>query len=1188
MIGHSSENERLALHLLLDIQAVARNRARIEAALRDIDGASEKEGREKLFNLYQALPQVRVLAATYAVPPDEIRRATQDTGLTEEERKEFSDLSQRLVELRSARERLKEVLPDIFKAQVLPRTALNLVLELKRTDGSEFIARFSGEGIAKERSFDIDETILRDSELITKASEKGGRLAEHTAENLGRSLADRLLGEDAILAIRQAIHEGRRVRIFLPPSTTSVLPIPWESLLRSPGLSPLLPHVALVRGTTLRKSLALKLPSPPPLRILLIISSPLDLGSEREIQVEREREIIMAPLRPLIAQGRVWLKVVDVASRTQIRTAVMEGFHIVHFIGHGQEGGLWIEDEAGRGCSIPASDFAALFTEGRPLMVWLTACRSAVGPRDDPYGSVAEALTKIGIPEVVAMPYSLTYKAGRTLGKAFYEALTLGRGLEESLESARNAVFQDDARHTQADWTIPALFSEAESEPSLEWQESPPLPQRHDWLGGLNRLDRGFVGRRREIRQIKAVLTAGEKRVLVIQGLPGIGKSVLASRVIEDVSSEFSGVFPRTVVRDQNGRSDLNFVGFLRELDYFFRRHSVSTLSEAVAHEEWPLKLKLQLLLEALQARRFLVVLDSAEELLDSSLRFEDPDFEEMFREILAAAPLSQFLFTTQKGPVFRDIERHSSKLEFIPLPELHRHEALELVRLREEFPKLNHTDLQVLLERAQGIPLALVYYLALAREPDRLREALATPSEKAPDSAAQAIRALLKQFPDNLRRAAGRAALFRRAMDRDALKAAGLTPSEIDALKEWSLLLHLSDADFYVMHPHVRLMLAGTLSEEQRKQTHAAIGVYLEGFLRKFSAEHEKTEKEPAQAPEWLARAMHLMPSGSTVDILLEAHYHLRCAGDKEGAATLLEGMAQHLSLTGRLHELDQLIQEMPEQLLARKAWLRVWQARIWNTWGRGDEALQLLNSIQLEPQAVVEAKTAATFDIAEIALKHGDYEAAEESYRQLLAAYPENDKVSSVAYHSFGIIHQHRGDYDNALEWYQKSLALKERLGNLHGIATSYHQIGIIHQHRGDYDNALEWYQKSLALKERLGNLEGIAGSYHQIGMIHQDRGDYDNALEWSQKSLALMERLGNLHGIAAAYCHIGMIHAKKKEFKAAIHATHTAALILDRIGSPDLDKAKAVMAAIIKEIGEEEFRRHLSEILTEAQKK
>src|SRR6202049_1577880 len=50
---------------------------------------------------------------------------------------------------------------------------------------------------------------------------------------------------------------------------------------------------------------------------------------------------------------------------------------------------------------------------------------------------------------------------------------------------------------------------------------------------------------------------------------------------------------------------------------------------------------------------------------------------------------------------------------------------------------------------------------------------------------------------------------------------------------------------------------------------------------------------------------------------------------------------------------------------------------------------------------------------------------------------------------------------------------------------------------QARGDYDQALSWYQQSIDIIEELGNRAGMLSSYHQLGNVLYLRGDYDQAL-------------------------------------------------------------------------------------------
>jgi hypothetical protein len=62
------------------------------------------------------------------------------------------------------------------------------------------------------------------------------------------------------------------------------------------------------------------------------------------------------------------------------------------------------------------------------------------------------------------------------------------------------------------------------------------------------------------------------------------------------------------------------------------------------------------------------------------------------------------------------------------------------------------------------------------------------------------------------------------------------------------------------------------------------------------------------------------------------------------------------------------------------------------------------------------------------------------------------------------------------------------------------------MIAERRGDYDKALEWYRRSLTLREELGDRAGMARSYGQIGMLFTTRGMPDAAVSWNLRSLLI----------------------------------------------------------------------------------
>jgi len=102
-------------------------------------------------------------------------------------------------------------------------------------------------------------------------------------------------------------------------------------------------------------------------------------------------------------------------------------------------------------------------------------------------------------------------------------------------------------------------------------------------------------------------------------------------------------------------------------------------------------------------------------------------------------------------------------------------------------------------------------------------------------------------------------------------------------------------------------------------------------------------------------------------------------------------------------------------------------------------------------------------------------------------------------------------QGNYESALEYYDKSLKIKEELGNKRGMATSYNNIGEIYEEQGNYEKALKYYNKSLKIEEEVGNKTGMAGSYNNMGSLAFEQGNYPDALDLGKKALAMAQEVG-----------------------------------------------------------------------------
>ena len=137
---------------------------------------------------------------------------------------------------------------------------------------------------------------------------------------------------------------------------------------------------------------------------------------------------------------------------------------------------------------------------------------------------------------------------------------------------------------------------------------------------------------------------------------------------------------------------------------------------------------------------------------------------------------------------------------------------------------------------------------------------------------------------------------------------------------------------------------------------------------------------------------------------------------------------------------------------------------------------------------------------------------------------------KYLAAAINNIGYIYNNQGDIPKALEYYSKSLKIREEIGDKYGIAESLSNIGVIYDNQGDIPKALEYYSKSLQLREEIGDKQGIAVLLNNIGVIYDNQGDIPKALEYYSKSLQLREEIGDKQGTANSLSNIGGIYHRQ----------------------------------------------------------
>ncbi|MCW6051189.1 tetratricopeptide repeat protein [Lyngbya sp. CCAP 1446/10] len=187
---------------------------------------------------------------------------------------------------------------------------------------------------------------------------------------------------------------------------------------------------------------------------------------------------------------------------------------------------------------------------------------------------------------------------------------------------------------------------------------------------------------------------------------------------------------------------------------------------------------------------------------------------------------------------------------------------------------------------------------------------------------------------------------------------------------------------------------------------------------------------------------------------------------------------------------------------------------------------------------------------------------------YQQSLEIYEKIGDVQGKAatLHNLAIIYANQGDVEKAIAFYQQSLEIYEKIGDVQGKAATLHCLAGIYANQGDVEKAIAFYQQSLELKEKIGDVQGKAASLHQLAGIYANQGDVEKAIAFYQQSLEVEEKIGNVQGKAASFAMLGQLLADEKgDFDKALNYLQQSLEILQHLRSPDAEIVKEIIADV-----------------------
>ncbi len=335
----------------------------------------------------------------------------------------------------------------------------------------------------------------------------------------GRRLGASLFSEPSL---RRALSyargkDGHRVAISIEvdADATPAHSVLWERLIFSSGdeeeafaassqygLSRLIPS----------ETPALPAPGDGPLRLLLVVASPVELAtlgqSSQLAPIDTAAEI--ANLRgawdSLVARGLLRVKILgridaaladplreagyDVAARPATLESIADfisGVDSLHLICHGAfrdgKASLLLEDSEGRSKVIAEDQFLPPLGKRSLRLVFLQACQSATRSpgTTNVFSGLAPKVARVASAVVAMQDYVLMDDAKR-FAQEFYETLLTTGSAHSAVNAGRRTLYRLDS----GNWAIPALFLAPRAEPL--WQADAVLSAVHDVSAKLHEI----------------------------------------------------------------------------------------------------------------------------------------------------------------------------------------------------------------------------------------------------------------------------------------------------------------------------------------------------------------------------------------------------------------------------------------------------------------------------------------------------------------------------------------------------------------------------------------------------------------------------------------------------------------------------------------------------------------------------
>ena len=144
-----------------------------------------------------------------------------------------------------------------------------------------------------------------------------------------------------------------------------------------------------------------------------------------------------------------------------------------------------------------------------------------------------------------------------------------------------------------------------------------------------------------------------------------------------------------------------------------------------------------------------------------------------------------------------------------------------------------------------------------------------------------------------------------------------------------------------------------------------------------------------------------------------------------------------------------------------------------------------------------------------------------AQQVYTTRLAE--NNLKEASRQLNDIAFLYWEHNQYKSAINYYEQSLTLNEKLGNENGQAMIHNNLGMLYADVRDYKSSLDHFEKTLAARRSFKNREGLLAALKNISIVLNNLKRYDESLQRLEEAATIARELNNVEELRSCYSYL-----------------------------------------------------------------